>query len=363
MNPDAATPTAHRPEGMNVYPYGHQDENFPLVIEPESGADTSEAAIREWLQAHRDWVRGEMTRKGAVVIRGFKVDTAAGFERCLMTLDDGLQSFYWGTSPRLKLTDHVFTASELPWYYVIPQHCEMSFLKDAPRRIYFHCMVPPGRWGETPLVDYREVYRQMQPAIRDKFEDLGLRYIRNYFGPEGNSGLDATDYKRWDDMFQTTDRSKVEELCQEREFTPTWKDGGRLQLVHHRPAIIEHPDTGEKVWFNHANVFHTTTASQEMQRVARRLKHPMFSALALFAKGLQAANRFRFSSEDQPTHVQYGDGTEIPDDVMNHIRDLIWRNMVMVPWKKYDMVLLDNYLVSHGRRPFFGDRVVAVAWG
>src|SRR5262249_14561746 len=61
-------------------------------------------------------------------------------------------------SPRDAITDYVFSARELPPHYPIPQHCEMSFTKTPPSRIFFHCLIPstsPG--GETPLVDFRAV--------------------------------------------------------------------------------------------------------------------------------------------------------------------------------------------------------------
>lgn len=354
------TPTA--PAGVKARPFDLATGSFPLVLTPDTPEMASPAAITAWMAEHRDWLRAEMTRWGAVLLRGFDLVSATDFERALLAVDTELQTFYWGTSPRMRLTDFVFTASELPWFYPIPQHLEMSFLDNPPLRIYFFCMVPAKRWGETPLVDFRAVARDLDPALKEKFASKGIRYIRNYYGPKGGNALDPTDYKRWDDMFQTTDKPTVDRMAAEQHFRTEWKSGDRLALIHEQPAFRNHPLTGEEVWFNHAQVFHVNTGKQELDRTAKAIPHPLTWGLSAFATLLITLKRYTTKPEDQSTHVQFGDGTEISDAEMSHLRDVIWKNMVVFPWKKGDTVLIDNWLVSHGRRPYLGDRMVAVAW-
>ena len=99
---------------------------------------------------------------------------------------------YLGTSPRDALTPYVFSASELPGYYPIAQHCEMRFLKKPPRRLFFCCLRPnDGPGGETPLCDFRKVARDLAPAVLDRFERRGVRIIRNYCGPSGGSSFSS----------------------------------------------------------------------------------------------------------------------------------------------------------------------------
>jgi alpha-ketoglutarate-dependent taurine dioxygenase len=69
------------------------------------------------------------------------------------------------------VTKYIFNASELPGFYPIPQHCEMSFLRDPPQRLFFCCLVAPQSFGgETPLCDFRAVYRDLDPLVRSRFE-------------------------------------------------------------------------------------------------------------------------------------------------------------------------------------------------
>jgi alpha-ketoglutarate-dependent taurine dioxygenase len=54
-----------------------------------------------------------------------------------------------------------------PPYYPIPQHCEMSFTRAPPSRIFFCCLVAPrGAGGETPIADFRKVYQDLDPEVR-----------------------------------------------------------------------------------------------------------------------------------------------------------------------------------------------------
>jgi alpha-ketoglutarate-dependent taurine dioxygenase len=335
---------------------------LPLVIEPMGAEGRSVPALRAWITANRKLVRQNLTERGALLFRGFAVDDAAGFERVARAVDPYLKNDYLGTSPRNALTSHVFSASELPPYYPIPQHCEMSFTRSPPSRLFFCCFVPSsGPGGETPLCDFRKVYEDLEPAVRARFLTKGVRIIRNYVGPEGGGRFDLWKLKRWDEMFQTTDRAVVEAACAANGFEFTWLPGGRLRLINTQPAVKLHPVTGEPTWFNHSQVFHLSAAAGEYRRIAARLGKPRFALLAGFAAAMVRLKQ-RSSPLEQAMHCTFGDGTPIPDADMEHVRDAIWKNMVFIPWRKGDVMAIDNFAVAHGRMPYQGPRTVAVAW-
>jgi len=340
---------------------------LPLVLEPRAGASRDAGALASWLEGRRAWALRALTEHGALLLRGFSVDDPRAFERIARAVTPKLQNEYLGTSPRDRLTDHVFTASELPPYYPIPQHCEMSFLPRPPSHVFFWCDVPPaGPGGETPLVDFRRVLRDLFQPVRARFEAHGVRIIRNYSGPEDGSRLDLWKLKRWDEMFQTTDRGAVERSCRDNGFDYRWMPGGRLRLVNHQPAVRTHPTTGEPVWFNHAQVFHLSSAAGEYRRIAARRRDPIdrwrYLALAGFARAVVSLRTRLTATEDQAMHCTYGDGSPIPDEDMEAVRDAIWKNLVCFRWEKGDVVAIDNFAVAHGRMPYSGPRRVAVCW-
>jgi hypothetical protein len=67
-------------------------------------------------------------------------------------------------------------------------------------------------------------------------------------------------------------------------------------------------------------------------------------------------------AEALPMHCTYYDGREIPHADLEHLRDVIWNNMVLIPWQKGDLIAIDNRAVSHGRMPYTGPRAVVVSW-
>jgi alpha-ketoglutarate-dependent taurine dioxygenase len=335
---------------------------LPLVIEP-AGADRGAGALAGWLSGHRGWVAERLLRHGALLLRGFAVDTPPEFERVARAIDDELKNDYLGTSPRDALTDYIFSASELPPYYPIPQHCEMSFTRNPPRKLFFCCLIPSaGSGGETPLVDFRQVLVDLDPKVRERFQVRGVRNIRNYSGPKGGSRFDLWKLKRWDEMFRTTDRAAVEAKCRDNQFGYRWKSGERLELTNVQPAMQAHPVSGELAWFNHSQVFHLSAAPGEYRRLARRIGEARYRWLGRVAAAMVLVKSRLGRTEDQAMHCTYGDGTAIPDADMECVRDAIWKNMVFFKWERGDVVAIDNFSVAHGRMPYRGPRKIAVCW-
>lgn len=62
------------------------------------------------------------------------------------------------------------------------QHCEMSYVDHPPIRLFFYCHVEPPYGGETPVCNFREVYRQLPEHIRRDFDEKGVMTVRNYSG-------------------------------------------------------------------------------------------------------------------------------------------------------------------------------------
>ncbi len=119
-----------------------------------------------------------------------------------------------------------------------------------------------------------------------------------------------------------------------------WTDRG-LSTTLDNPAVLTHPITAERCWFNQADLWHArfdTVKAQEHDR-------------ADSAPGEQALG----------SHACFGDGTEIPISDLEAVRAAYRRTEVVFPWHAGDVLILDNVLAMHGRKPFEGDRRVLVA--
>ena len=343
-----------------TYPLPGQPDQLPLVV--EARGERTATALASWLRADGAWVSEALTHHGAILFRDFDIADAPAFEHVARAIDDDLKCDYLGTSPRDALTGYVFTASELPPYYPIPQHCEMSFVAAPPRRLFFCCLVPPAPGcGETPLADFRRVLADLDPAVVARFEARGLRIVRNYSGPSGGRRFDPWRLKRWDEMFGTTDRHEVETRCRREGFEPIWTRGDGLRIVSHQAATRTHPVTGVRVWHNHVTTFHPTQAAAEYRRIYGL--RPTWRHLALWnVAGLLERVQRRRDPDELAMHCTYGDGGEIPVADLEAVRDAVWRHMVAFSWQRGDVLAIDNYAVSHGRLPYRGPRQIAVCW-
>jgi len=331
---------------------------LPLVIAPTRRGD---ALARQLAPLDEDpaWLRRALREHGAVLLRGFAVEGPEDFERVARAIEPRLANDYLGTSPRDAVTEYVFNASELPDYYPIPQHIEMSFVAKPPRTLFFCCLVPPeGAGGETPLVDFR-----LDPRVRARFERLGVRNVRNYDGPATPKSRDLWKLKRWDEMFRTADKREVERIAEENGFEVRWKAHDRLALINTQTATRRHPETGEEVWFNHVQVFHPHAAGGEYLRIARRQAPRLeYLGLAAFAHAMVAIKRRFVADDDLPMFCSYGDGSPITNSDLSAVRRAIWNNLVFPRWQRGDVVAIDNQAVAHGRMPYRGPRRVVVAW-
>lgn len=326
------------------------------------GHRASLASLKEWIGAHRETIEADWVRHGTLRFRGFEVLGAEDFEAIALALEDDLKADYLGTSPRNARSQHVYTASELPPFFPIAQHSEMSFLPSAPRKLFFHCTVAPWRNGETPTVDWRAVWRDLPAEMRETFEARGVRYIRNYDGPESPKSRDLWQLKRWDELFSSSDREVVEHKAREQGLDCEWLPRGRLRLVNARPATRVHPVTGETAWFNHTQVFHVAAAALEYHHIRRHQKNLRAAFFDALTTGLTALKRRLKPALEQPMHATFGDGGEIEPRHVRALVETIWRHLVIEPWQAGDILAIDNRSTGHGRLPFTGPREVLVAW-
>jgi alpha-ketoglutarate-dependent taurine dioxygenase len=221
--------------------------------------------------------------------------------------------------------DKIYTSTDYPAEQSIFLHNEGTYWMKWPQKIYFCCVIEPTEAGQTPIADCRKIYQRIDPQTIKRFTEV--MYVRNY-----NDGFGLT----WEIVFQTSDKTVVEEYCRQNQIEYQWKEGNRLRTRAVRPTVAKHPQTGEPLWFNHAAFFHVTTLEPAIRE-------------ALLAE---------FKEEDLPYNTYYGDGSIIEDSVLEDLRAAYQAEKIVFPWKKGDVLILDNMSVAHGRMPYVGDRKI-----
>jgi alpha-ketoglutarate-dependent taurine dioxygenase len=301
-------------------------QNLPLCLSPGAGRPGLDEVAAEL----HTLVAQHLERVGGLLFRGFDVPDVAAFKRFAASFGHPLLNYEFGSTPRTQVEQGVYSSTEYPAHQWIPQHNEQAYTRQWPMRICFYCDTAPEQGGETPIADSRKVLRRIDPAIRRRFTDRQLMYVRNY----GN-GLDLP----WQSVFNTEEPKAAEAYCRVQGIDWEWKEDGELKTRQVCQAVAAHPRTGDAVWFNQAHLFHVSA-----------LEAPVREAL------LEVVDK-----EDLPRNVYYGDGSPIEDSVLDEIRGVYDELTISFAWKKGDMLMLDNMLTTHGRAPYKGPRRIVVA--
>jgi alpha-ketoglutarate-dependent taurine dioxygenase len=266
----------------------------------------------------------------ALVLRGFGVrpeDVDGVLDRIL---PDRL-AYVHGNSPRTKVGKNLYTSTEYPPEFTISMHNELSYAHRWPSRLAFYCQIAAETGGATPVLDAARWLESLDDEVRTAYAD-GVRYTQNLHGGRGLG-------KSWQDTFETDERASVEEFLSGTRATWQWRPDNGLRITQLRPSTTRHPVTGVEVWFNQSDQWHPASLGDK--------------TAALLAEALPA--------DELPQSVTFADGSPIPDSYVLQVRDRGLDAAVDVAWQPGDLLLIDNVLVAHGRRPFTGSRRILVA--
>ena len=303
----------------------------PLLIEKSRQWDALTGGdVFAWLGTHRPWLDTRLQTAGALLFRGFGIERAAALDAFAQVTSGQVRPYTEGQSQRSRVEGLVYTSTEYPADQDITLHNELSYTHDPPLRLAFCCTVAPTNGGQTPIADGRQLWATLEPALRDRFSERQVRYVKVMHGGQGLG-------KSWQEHFETEDHQIVEAYLNTASVEFEWRDDGALWTAQVRPAVRIHPQTGEIVWFNQADLWHYTNLGATGEALL----------------GVLGETRL-------PTNAYYGDGSAIDPSDLATIRRLRWSQATRFDWQVGDALLLDNLLVSHGRTAFRGDRRVLV---
>lgn len=320
-------------------------EQLPLLIHPTQ-TNLAKEDFFSLLSSQTSLIKQKLSKYGGILFRGFPLQTADDFASAVRSLRLGnFIDYIGGDSPRNKINDGVYTSTEAPPSIKIPLHNELSFVRYYPKNIYFFCEIPPQAKGETIIADARKILKAIDPAIKQRFMNKGLRYVSCYYSKslimDWLNKIQPS-HKTWIQVFETNSKQEVERKCQEHEFEYQWTKNDWLQISQVRPAVMAHPETGEKVWFNQAHLYD-------------------FNPKLLGVWRYVGAQLFYCRKHTKLHQIFYADNTPIPRADLYHILDVLDDQTITFPWQKGDLLVLDNVLAMHGRAVFQGKRRILTA--
>jgi alpha-ketoglutarate-dependent taurine dioxygenase len=316
-----------------------------LICAPELLETASLDDTIAWVSEQRGQFEQRLLQVGALLFRGFNgIKDAATFQTFASVFGSDFMTYVGGVSPRRKVQDQVFNSTDVPRWVPIELHQEMSYRRQFPDKLAFFCVTPPHTGGETPIADMRRVYQALPPELIDRFTQKGLRLRRRFPLKSGKIKLSNS----WQVTFQTDSLEVVKQIV-ENQGGILIQTQSYLDIENEiTPAWITHPITEEAIWFNQAHMLHKSipyywaNGSRDWRHWAMALLTPIGSWIAF-------------------NHYVYGDGSEIAVADLNIIRRIVHEHQILWPWQQGDILLLENRIMAHGRKPFTGKRSILAA--
>ncbi len=283
--------------------------------------------LEPWLDSETLAVRKALEAEGIALLRGFARLEPDALHRAVTRISGTPQAYDERSTPRRMLGEQVYSSTEYPADQDIFLHNENSYASRWPGHLYFYAADVDCTGGETPVANNRDIHDAIDVAVRDEMIERGLLHRRTFIADVG---------MRPEQVFNLPDGISLETHLG-REGYHVGRHRERLTVDYRHQPFIIHPERGEACWFNHA-AFFQGAGLDEATRAA--LDHLYEGVL--------------------PNQMLYGNGEPIPEAIVGHLRSAYASQARVRPWRRGDLLVLDNMRYAHGRRPFAGERSIWV---
>lgn len=302
----------------------------PVLTVPEAAVGMAGGPV-EWAAAHRGTVDRALAEHGVLLLRGLAVaspgDVAAVARALGVEPAEEVERF----AARRIHADGVYGSSEWPPDEAMCMHHEVSHAAEVPSIAVFGCLTAPGEGGVTAVADSGEVLRALPADLVASFERVGWQLTRTY----REVGV------AWTEAFGTQDPQRVSAYCARAGIDHEWLPDMALRTRQCRAAVVRHPVSGERIWFNQIAFLNELTLDSLVREYLTDVYGP----------------------DSLPFNTAYGDGSPIPDEVIDTINQAYQQATRREPWQSGDLMLLDNLRMAHSREPYEGEREIVVILG
>lgn len=297
----------------------------PPTLRSEASGDTP-----SWAAEHRDALRAMVAEHGSILVRGLGLSDRTEIGAVFRNLAGGLMIEKEAFDPRLVHSEGVYAASKWAPNQQMCSHHELSYGCEVPGFMMFACLGGPTAGGATGVADSPTVLEALPAELTARFEQEGWTLVRSYNDEIGASVSES---------FGTDDRDAVEAYCRANAIEFEWQPDGGLRTRQRRSAIIHHPVTGQRCWFNQIAFLNEWTLDPEVREYLVEV----------------------YGADGLPFNTQHGNGDPIGADIVQVINDVYEANIAREPLQAGDLMLIDNIRTAHSREPFEGEREVLVA--
>jgi len=331
------------------------EEDFqPLEVSMPPELAGNVEAQRRYFAEELPQIYKDLKRHGAIIFRGFEISKdkttfgQVGRSLQLESCEDPLHSVAArdAVDKKAGVYEAVNKPSRSKFY--IGMHNEMVGDK-APGAALFVCFKAAEKGGEFMIADGRKMFKQLDEAWLQDIYNRDVVYSTAEF-PMGfienlpdfmQTAVEPLAHGAMTQALKMKVDFQTELLWEKSEY-----DGSKILQVRAMPQapVVRHFSTGEPCWWGSMHS-HAEYLRSEREKV--------------FGEAQETTGASRINKTD----VYYADNSEkVEVDRLKHLDAVTEDCAVKVKMQPGDMVLLDNYLVMHGRCPFEGERLHAVSW-
>jgi alpha-ketoglutarate-dependent taurine dioxygenase len=311
------------PFAMSLLDIDRQPGKAPMLLVETPGDAPS------WATEHKDALRPAVAEHGSVMVRGLDLRDAAEITAVFRQLATGLMIEREAFASRRIYSDGVYSSATWPANQPMCMHHELSYTLEFPGLMLFACLSAPTRGGATAVADSRAVLNALPADLVARFERDGWMLTRSYNDEIGASVAEA---------FGTDDRGAVESYCRANGIGFEWQPDGGLRTWQRRSAVVHHPLTGQRCWFNQIAFLNEWTIDPEVREYLVEM----------------------YGADGLPFNTRFGNGDPIGEDVVELLNQVYVDNTVREPWQAGDLMLVDNIRTAHSREPYEGPREILV---
>jgi alpha-ketoglutarate-dependent taurine dioxygenase len=301
-----------------------QQPGKPPILRADAQGDTP-----SWGAEHKDALRAVVAEHGSVLVRGLDMRDAPETSAVFRQLSNGLMVEREAFASRRIYSDGVYSSATWPQNQPMCMHHELSYTFEFPGLLLFACLSAPTEGGATAVADSRAVLHALPADLVARFERDGWMLTRSYNDEIGASIAEA---------FGTDDRGTVESYCRANAIGFEWQPDGGLRTWQRRSAVVHHPVTGQRCWFNQIAFLNEWTIDPEVREYLVEM----------------------YGADGLPFNTRFGNGDPIGADVVQLLNQVYVDNTMREPWQAGDLMLVDNIRTAHSREAYLGPREVLV---
>jgi alpha-ketoglutarate-dependent taurine dioxygenase len=297
----------------------------PPILRTETTGDAP-----GWAAEHRDALRAVVAERGALLVRGLGLRDAAEVGAVFRRLaPSGLMIEKEAFAARQVYAEGVYSSATWPANQPMCMHHELSYRLEVPSLMLFGCLTAPTAGGATAVSDSPTVLEALPTDLTERFQRDGWLLTRSYNDEIGATVAEA---------FGTEDRAAVESYCRSNAIGFEWQHDGGLRTWQRRRAVVGHPVTGKRCFFNQIAFLNEWTIDLEVREYLVEM----------------------YGEDGLPFNTGFGSGEPLTAEIVELINQVYEANTVREPWQAGDLMLVDNIRTAHSREAYQGPREILV---